>query len=635
MSSGPPEPPKIDPWEARERERERWNKPRRSQRETPRVVRPSSAPLPMTAEASENYLIFGILASVFLLLLAEIPRISADSRMLFAEAGTILALLLLGFCRRFVENMGTALRRGPNPLILLLIAWAGYAFFNSPYRTVAAADLMRIVSGAALYFLAAYSLNTTRQKSGVLLGVIGIGLVIALIDLAQAGRGQGLKEQFSTNDFSIFGTHGNVGSLLVLLVPLALSFALHTDIEEKRRLASLGATMILGAALLASRTRSAWIGAFVSFGVLAYLFLRYGPKSEGRGRRGGISGIISSPGIMITLGFLVFAILGGLAPFVSKRVASMTKVSTVGTFQDRLTMWNGAALMTAEKPLTGWGLGAYQIRQSLWTHRGDEPFVALQLGADQRNMAHNYYFQWAADTGGVGLALYGAMITLFLLSAFRGARETRTPFQMALLAGTTAAVAGALVDACASPAYHFHGVYAIFCLWTGMAISGLRPYGRRGDEPIGPALPPTPWTHWTGAALGGIFLTAVVLGWGYVLRAQGEATPRGKFEIIAQDVGPLTPGVPSAWTATFADSAGETYPTQPGTDWRLQMDAAAARETEVQTATDDSEKTALRSIFRLQLPFLNPPDGPVTVQAMYRDRYGRIYEAQSEKSVRK
>ena len=628
MSNKPP----VDPWEARERERERWNNPRRSRRGSSRA--PDGNPVgegdSLTSGLGENYLIFGILASVILLSLAEIPRIPADSRMIFAEAGALLPLLLLGICRSFVEDMRIALRRGLNPLILLLVAWACFAFFNSPYRTVAAADLLRVVSGAAIYFLVAYTLKTPRQKSGVLIGVLALGIVVSLIDLAQAGR---RGEYFSTNDFSIFGTHGNVGSLLVLLVPAALSFALHTDIEEKRRLAALAAAIILSAALLVSRTRSAWIGAVFAFITLTYLFLRYGPKAETKKRGGAMASIIGSPITMITLGFLVFALVGGLAPLVTKRAASVTKISEDVSFQTRLNMWNGAALMAAEKPLTGWGLGSFQVLQSLWTHDGDEPFVALQLGTDQRNMAHNYYFQWGADAGSVGLILYGATLTLFLLSVFRGAGETRTPFQMALLAGATASAIGGIVDACASPAYNFHGVHAVFWLWIGMGVSALRPYAGRDSEPTGPALRPTPWTHWTGAILSGAFLAAIVLGSGYVLRSAGQTAPRGRFEIIAADTGPMMLGVPVSWTAVFTDSTGQSRPTYPGTLWQLQTDAATTAQTQAQTDADPAEKTAPRSRFKIQLPILAPPTGPVTIHATYRDRFGRVYEANSEKRI--
>lgn len=633
------EPPKIDPYEARERERERWKNPRRSRRDrSPRPVSDNKdggdAP-PGESGFSENYVAYGLLAGIGLLLLGQIPRITGDSRLLFAEAGAALLLLLLGICRRFADAMGPALLRGPNPFILLLAGWSIFAFFNAPFRVVAAADLLRVGSGIAVYFLAAYALRGARQQSAVIIGVLGFGIILALLDFARMGRGSGLNEHFDTNAFSLFGTHGNVGSLLVVLFPVALSFALHGEIEEKRRLLALGGAIILGAALLASRTRSAWAGAVFALIALSYFFLRYGPGREERRPRGQgrIADLIGSPVALLTVGFLVFALLGGLAPILSKRAATVTRLTQESTFVARLNAWKGAALMSAEKPLTGWGLGGFMILQSQWTHEGDEPYIALQLGTDQRNMAHNYYFQWAADAGLIGLFLYGAAVTAFLLAAFSGAKEaSRTPFRMALLSGSVAAIVGGLVDAIASPAYNFHGVNAVFWLWLGLGVAALRPVSRGA---VGaPALAPTRWTHRLLAILGGVLVILPIVVLSFTLRQQGKTAPAGKFEIIPESFSPITPGVPDVWTAHYLDGAGTPHKTYPGTIWRIVTEPETEKQTQAATDPDAPAPKLAHSRFRLQIPIAAPPSRPVTIQATYRDEFGRIYTASAEKKIR-
>ena len=627
--------PKIDPWEARDRERERWNNRRRSHR-----ARSSSDGAPPEGATengvSENYLVFGILAGIGLLLIGQIPNLPDNSRLLLSEAGALLLILLLGLCRRFTDPMIPALLRGPNPFLILLGAWSVYSLFASPYRIIAAAELLRIGSGIAIYFLAAYVLRGTKRQAATLIGILVFGVIIALVDFIQTGRGQVRTDSFDANNFSILGTHGVIGSLLVLLVPVALSFALHPDIEEKRRLAALGAAIILGAALMASRTRSAWVGAIFAFGVIAYFFFRYSPREEAHPQRHGgfIAKVIGSPATIIAIGFLGFAIFAGLSTILKNRAGTITDIRRDPTFIARVNMWNGAALMNAEKPLTGWGLGGYMVLQSFWTHDGDEPGVALQRGVDQRNMAHNYYFQWAADTGVIGLFLYGAAVTAFLLAAFAGVKQVyRTPFQLCLLSSSVAAVVGALVDALASPAYHFHGVHAIFWLWLGLGVAALRHIPRNGDQPA-PALSVTPWGSWAVSLLGGALMVASVLLWSSSLQRQGRNVPRGRFEIIDRNFSPIRVGAPSVWTAHFQDEKGVARSTYPGTLWRTITDPETEKNAQAWINPDTTVEKTVHSLFRFQVSALAAPTQPVVIQATYRDQYGRLYIEETKKAVR-
>jgi O-antigen ligase len=636
VSSGPP---KIDPWEAREREREKWNNPRRSRR------RHRSADLGggNISALQENYLPLGLIVALALLLLSEVPQIIGDARMIFAQAGTFLILILLGTCRSFLDDMRVALRRGPNPLLLLLVAWAGYAFFESAYRTIAAADLLRILAGVGAYFLAAYTLRTPRQMSYVIMGLLAIGISISLYDMGQMGQQRGVATSIDTDTYSIFGTHGNVGSLLVLMAPVALSFAIHGGIEEKRRLTALAATLVLGGALLVARTRAAWVGALFAFVTLSILYLIFGPKEEAppRGRRSGgprgaLRNMLASPAAMIAAGFLLMVVAGGLAPFIGKRV-SLKAMRHEATFSDRLILWRGAVLMAAEKPLTGWGMGNYLVNQAQWTHEGDEAVIVLRKGADQNNMAHNYYVQWAADTGSVGLLLHVAVVFAFLLTAIRGMRTTRTPFQTALLAGSCASIVGASVDAAASPAYNFHGVSTVFWVWMGLGVAALRPLHRKTGEPTGVALGPTSWTVWTGAIAGGVAAAASVLLWAFALRTEGASAPRGLLQISSYPSGPIQLGTSVLWTARFTDGRGRPRPTLPGTVWTLHGDPAMFGRAEaemMQRPWSDKPDNKADSVYRLLMPRFTPVTRPVAIQASYRDQYGRRYEAWSMKEIK-
>jgi O-antigen ligase len=650
--------PKRDPWEERERQRARYNRSDRSDRSDRGSSRGKSSsgggnsapPLPEESYGDEglnpreNYLPFGLVVSVVLLLLAEIPRIPGGTRTLLAQVGTTLILLLLGTCRGFLENMWQALRRGPNPLIVALVVWAGVGFFISPHRVQAAAEMLRVVAGVGAYFLAAYTLRTPRQISYVIMGLLGTACAIALYDFAQTGQVEGGYRSTVAHRYSIFGTHENTASLLVLMLPAALAFAVHNGIREKQRLVALGTTVILGGALLVARTRSAWIGGVFALIMLAVLMVRYGGATTdtpdgGTGSKRRKSGtplarMIGSPVVVVAIGFVVFVSVGGLAPFLSSRAGTLLGALEDSSLLVRIQMWDGAARMASERPLTGWGLGSYLIEEGRWTHLGFEMVQALKSGAGHENIAHNYYVQWAADTGGIGLLLYVGAVVAFALSVFRGLRDgtTVTPFQKALSCASLAAITGASVDAIASPAYNFHGVSTVFWVWMGLGVAALRAPSREGVLDATPSLKPTTLNTWVASLGTGALAAILVLGWGFRQRAVGRMVPRGVLQITAEPAGPAPPGSTITWTAKFKDENGKEISTMPGTQWDLSAEPFVMNRAQVTLGEISYSSGGTRySVFRVLVPATNQP---VSVRATFRDLYGRNYEAWSIKTVK-
>lgn len=623
----------------------------------------------------ENYLVIGLLAALALLLLSEMPQVPGTGRTMLAQVGTTVILLLLGTCRTFLDKMSVALRRGPNPFLIALVAWAGYGLFLAPYRDFAAMEMLRVVAGAGAFFLAAYTLHTPRQISYVVAGMLGIGCLISLYDFTQTGQVQGGVREHIDIRFSVFGTHENVGSLLVLLLPAALAFALHGRIGEKQRLTALAATLILGGALLVARTRSAWLGGMIALIVLAVLLVRYtggdesltptvepeGGSSRRRRRRSKtetpraqVVRWIGSPVVVIAIGFVIFVSLTGIAPLISKRAGSIMGALEDSSLSDRLIKWEGAAVMASDRPLTGWGLGAYALQQGRWTHQGDEVVKVLRDGVNHVNIAHNYYAQWAADSGGLGLFLYVATVAAFVAAALQVLSRSRgrdgtsrlTAFQQALLCAAVASIVGASVDAIASPAYNFHGVSTVFWLWMGLGVAAMRSPRRPGAGPEAPpALPPPGWNGYVGALGTAALVAILVVGWGYQVQAVGKRTPRGVLQLKADPPGPVRPGITISWKAVYQDEKGHLVNTMPGTLWDIQAESVVFNQAQA-TLAEENEKdpdgrlTGRRSegydvgvrysVFRLLAP---PTRQPIRMKAIYRDRYGRLYEAWSSKTV--
>ena len=663
-------PPKEDPWEARERQREQWR--RASERRRGEPHRPSRRPggdgsASLWEDATgaesglrEDYLVWGILATVGMLLFSEVPDISGHTREQIARAATLLLLLLLGSVRGLQENLRVAWRRGPNPAICLMVGWSIFEAIRAPYRSFAVDDLLRILDGVGVYFLCAYCLRATRQTGFVVMGLIAMGIFLSLEDIARTGQrgigSVGLHE-------SVFGTHENAGSLLVLLLPLALSFALSAGVEEKRRLAAAAASLILGVALLVARTRSAWVGGMVALTVLATLLYRFSDSRQetaGKSRSPGRSSrqsrrstpmkILSSPATLIAAAMLLFLLIGGAAPWVLQRFVSLKSPLQDDSLSSRITMWTGAAQMASEKPVTGWGLGSFPIIQAYWTHEGVDEAEALQVGIGHDNIAHDYYVQTVADTGVIGLGLYIAVVVLFFLAAVRALPGVTAPPQRALLCGSIATVAGAMVDAIASPAYQFHGVWTVLWCVLGLGVAALRPLPSRAASSI-PAplttsgLAPIPLYLYPLVALAAASVPLTIIGWGKAIIRHGTQTPRGRLELL---VTPFlhhpAPGETIRWTAVFHDAVNHDRGTAAGTIWHPTVSAGGANQTALDHAkatlaeSHETAQNARHGTYQLVAPILSPDvrgaPPQLTMHIRYQDNQGRWYSADSLIEVR-
>ena len=648
--SNPPPSPREDPWEARERLRAKYrpgehhtrssSKSGSSRRSHGDDFGPS---LPDEQGLSNNLTVVGILSALGMLLVAELPRLNGPLRKVLAQLGTAILLLLIAGTRRWRPvSVRSTLLRAPHLPLFALLGWVVFEFVRAPYKEYAAVELLRVLAGLALYILAAYSLRTPRQAGYVVAGLLAIGTAISLWDIGRVGQTDLAQRTVIDFGYSIFGTHEDVASLLVLLLPLALSIALSTEVEEKRRLAATASAIVLGAALLIARTRSAWAGGLVSLLVLALLSLlvsRFGVGSRDAAREADGAKkrtashwqkALASPATLLALGMLVFVLIGGALPILSLRAGTLKRITGDTSFTARLTAWEGAARMASEQPFVGWGLGTYPVIQGQWTHQGAEVQTVLHERYGHESIAHDYYLQWMADNGAVGLTLYVMAIGSFLLSAVHTLPRVTSPFARALLLGSAAAVAGSVVDAIGSPAYNFFGVSSVLwlCMGLGTAAMGLR--GRRGGDEDAAASGATPWWVWGAAAGAGIAASYGILWAGFHVRQKGTEVPRGVLTVTLDPAGCVVPGQRIRWVARYHDENGKEVSTMPGTVWELSGDPVVSRLRVTLTGEGDALFAPTRSILGAVAPGAR---APLTIHAVYRDRYGRRYEAWSSLSV--
>ena len=601
-----------DPWERREKERSKRQSVQRRRTEWD-----------LFAWIGENARALSVTLAVALLLSAEIPTIPGSIRGMLAIGGTGVLFAVAAMLRQWQRSVREVFTTPTTIAAIGLVLWSVVAFWISPYRAQAGAELLRIVAGAAAYMVIAFGLRSSERNT-VAGGVLSLGCVLSLIDFARMSQLQNLTRMVHGVglDYSFFGTHESIGSLLALLVPLIVSLALAPGTEEKRRWFAYAATLILTFAWLAARCRSAWIGGGVAIVTLTILVWR-SPRAERnrpRNAREKIREAIGSPLPVLVGATLVMAIGGGFATFLSQRAATVVNVLDDASLGTRIAMWEGAARMAAQKPIFGWGLGSYPILQGWWTHLGASDFDVLRNGATHENIAHNYYVQWAAEAGAPGLALHLIAILVWLFATLQALGRPLLPMDRALSIGVAAAVCGASVDGLASPAYQFHGVYVVLWLLMGLGTAATAP--REGETH-----PPGSRVLIVVAALVlGTGLAALVPLWGRKLAASPRDDARGTFVLLSDPVGPkVKPGTIVTIRARFTDRKGKPLNTAPGTTWEIPSERESGKLNGGIGQFIPQGTKEVQAVLRITLP--EKPGSIVQVMARFTDRAGRAYNA--------
>ncbi|MDQ2687575.1 MAG: O-antigen ligase family protein [Armatimonadota bacterium] len=473
---------------------------------------PPSAPGGAWRWIAEHPLAFGLVLALIAALPTEIPQISPILRAFILQGLIVALFVLLAAVGPYREHLGRAALRGPLPWLLALLAWSVGSVLFPPARAFGVADLLRpyaiaellrLLFCAGVFFGAAYGLRTGSLRP-LVFSVLLLGAAIALYGFVQFSATPNLGAEVT----SLFSSHEPFGSYLMLMLPVALALALDRDGDQKVMLGAQAIAVVLAAALLLARTRSAWVGEGLALLTLALLAWRYTAVRLNKTNKA----LIVGPLLILSLGLAMLVFSSQLAPLLSQRVSTFHHVIKDDSFGSRLRFWRAACRMTSERPVFGWGLGTFPIIQQRWSGQGGDPEQAITQGTSYWENAHNFWVQWSAETGAVGLFLYVGAVAAFLLSAICVLPTMRPGFPRTLLIGCLAATVGACGDMAGAPSYVDAGVSVLPWFWMGLGLAACRE-GRRESASAGdaPALPPTPLWVWVGAGIVGLIAAAAVL----------------------------------------------------------------------------------------------------------------------------
>ena len=372
---------------------------------------------------------------------------------------------------------------------LLLLAAMLASFLPA---TSLAGSLKELVKWAELWLAAVLVLNLADGVDVALLvgGLLVAGAAEGLVGIRQVVAGSGPAGFLLMGRFmrasGTFGQPNPFGGYLGLTLPLAAGILLTAwparggDSKERRRgqaawFVALAAAALMGAGLLASWSRGAWLGAAVALAAVVVA-------------RGGawLRGVPAA----ILLGVLVCLLVRGRVPLpgaLEQRFADMAAdlvTSDVRSVEvtdanfavlERTAHWLAAWGMFSAHPWTGVGLGNYALAYEKY---------ALPRWQDPLGHAHNYYLNIAAEAGLPGLAAYLLWVGAGLWVAWRAVRASRGLYQ-----GLALGVLGMWVHLSAHNLFdnlYVHGMAIQIGLLLGLAawiVAGCEVKGRAPDGP--------------------------------------------------------------------------------------------------------------------------------------------------------
>ncbi len=300
--------------------------------------------------------------------------------------------------------------------------------------------LVKAAGGFAVFFLATQSLRERADVWIVVAAIAATGLIQAVATIVPVINGS-VQISDQTRAIGTLSDANLFAGYLVLVAALTLAAAL--SLRQRWSIFAAGlATLLFGAALVATLSRSGWLGFLVAVIALAVLV----PQ-----RRRQIA--------LVAAAVVVVLVLAGFADPVAGRMGTAEGGSPLDTFNARVPIWGAAVSMIIHHPV--FGIGVNNFGYLIQSYNSD-----LTV-----NQAHNLFLNIAAERGLLGIAAF-----LFLVGvafrALRSAWRNAPSFSFRVLtAGVIASLLGFFAHSLFDVSYYDYKILLMFWLVVGIAAS--------------------------------------------------------------------------------------------------------------------------------------------------------------------
>lgn len=328
----------------------------------------------------------------------------------------------------------------------LALSWLSFIF--SQAKTFGFSEMYVLTAAVALYLVFAQ----IKKNYSILLGII-----VALAFLASIFGLLYFVSEFEPRIAGIFfyplkraAFFPNAFALFLLM---AWPLAWHFSMEQKNWKFDLMTGVILGTLIL-TYSRGAWLTLLAQLFILLFFVLRHHTIRKGIFKRSAFIGIFT----LLTL-FLAFAARGSAFPTKSlTERALIPPLERRTSVSERFEFFEGAAELSIEKPLLGWGPFSfgkvYRSRQQNLLGISDHP--------------HNWLLKVAAENGIITLLFLAGFLGYVIFSSRKMHEEKSNPLSSALFLCVAGGIIHNLVD------YNFNFLLNIFLFWMILGIMRSR-----------------------------------------------------------------------------------------------------------------------------------------------------------------
>jgi len=272
------------------------------------------------------------------------------------------------------------------------------------------AELRELAKLLLIFFLVLATAGSPRRLRWLLTITVLLLVLFPARGAIAAYFSGGVKVSGRADWRGVFGNANALAAILLLFLPFPYVW-LKNERRSKYRLLWAGCFTLLAAAVIASKSRSGFLGLaliivwsvwsardrFRALGIavaLAIVVLAFGP--EGWRER------------MTTMTF-------GL----TDRVAPKEAEGDIGNWTSRVVIWRTAASIIADRPITGTGLGTFEEAHKRYeAHSG---WTGGQLWRD----THNSFLRVWAETGVFGLVAFLGMLGVIYSQGIRALRRAK------------------------------------------------------------------------------------------------------------------------------------------------------------------------------------------------------------------
>jgi O-antigen ligase len=326
---------------------------------------------------------------------------------------------------------------------------------------------MNFTAYGMLFFLAVQCFVRERTLKRMATAFTVFGLILACFAMIQEATSQGRLYWMRTPQYggSIYGpyvNHNHYAGLMEMLVPISLALCLSATAERSLRMLAGFSALFMAASLFLSGSRGG-IVSFVAEMIFLAVILRF--SEQQRAHR-------EWRNLLCLCWLLLILLLCMNATPVWTRISDIGHAYNDEVAGGRWTIARDSLRMWAQRPLLGWGLGAFP-----------SAFPQFRSFHSDRitNQAHNDVLQIGVETGAVGFCV---MLTFCILLYRQGLRHPSLHNSMssAIRLGALTGCTGLIVHSIADFNLHIPANAALFFFLCGIVASGSAVRTSRNPE---------------------------------------------------------------------------------------------------------------------------------------------------------